>query len=67
MKKHYIKDLDLTNVKEGDFLYLEMPPFCTGEYKTIIKKDDEGFYVESEHLKGCIDYRLTPYWSEEYQ
>lgn len=59
-------DIDLSNVKEGDYLYFEMPPMCSGEYKEKIYKDDKGFYVK-KFWESCEGIRLTPYWGPEYQ
>lgn len=60
--KNYISSEEF---KEGDIIYFEMPPFCSGEYSAKVKKDDIGLYFEgNNYMKSCRDYRINnPYWS----
>lgn len=63
-----MKYLDNNKFKEGDIIYFDMPPMCSGEYSSKVKKDNIGLFVEEEFFDSCYGYRLNkPYWSEEYQ
>jgi hypothetical protein len=47
------------NFEEGDQIVFEMPPFCTGEYGAIVKKDEKfGLYIEDDdnYFEGCGDF-----------
>jgi hypothetical protein len=45
--------------EEGDQIVFEMPPFCSGDYGAIVKKDPAyGLYIEDEdnYFEGCRDF-----------
>lgn len=47
------------NFQEGDVIDFEMPPFCSGEYKAVVKKDpDFGLYIDKDdnYFEGCRDF-----------
>lgn len=47
------------NFQEGDEIVFEMPPFCSGDYAAIVKKDDNfGLYIDSDSnwFNGCRDF-----------
>lgn len=45
--------------QEGDEIIFEMPPFCSGDYATIVKKDPKfGLYVEYQWFEGCRDFQI---------
>jgi hypothetical protein len=64
MSKYYITNeisqFKLKNLKAGQKIIFEMPSFCSGDYKAIIKKDDIGFYIDSgnNYFKGCRDFEI---------
>lgn len=51
----------LAKAKAGDVIQFEMPPFCSGDYKAVIKKDKFGLYIDKDDnfLEGCRDFRLV--------
>jgi hypothetical protein len=45
--------------EEGDQIIFEMPPFCSGEYGAIVKKDEKfGLYIDDDdnYFEGCRDF-----------
>lgn len=45
--------------KEGDVIEFEMPSFCSGEYKAVVKNDvDFGLYIDEDdnYFDGCRDF-----------
>ena len=50
----------LDGVEEGDIIDFEMPSFCSGDYKAVVKKDDYGLYIDSKdnYMKGCRDFEI---------
>lgn len=43
----------------NDVIEFEMPSFCTGDYKAVVKKDDDfGLYIDSKdnYFEGCRDF-----------
>jgi len=47
--------------QEGDVIEFEMPPFCSGDYSAVVKKDkDYGLYIEDgdEYFEACRDFRV---------
>lgn len=67
LNKVYLHDLYLqTEFKEGDTIYFEMPPFCSGEYEAKVYKDARGLYINKKDnfFEGCRNYRINKkYWS----
>ena len=59
LEKNHIVNTIFSKIKEGDYLYLEMPAFCSGEYKSKIEKDEIGFYINKKDFHGCYGYKLT--------
>lgn len=57
MKKTYVNDIE---VEEGDIIRFEMPPFCSGEYVTIVETDDNGNYIKKkdDFFEACRDYEI---------
>jgi hypothetical protein len=54
------QDFDF-HFQEGDQIVFEMPPFCSGDYAAIVKKDpDFGLFIESEdnYFEGCRDFEV---------
>jgi hypothetical protein len=52
------QDFDI-QFQENDVIEFEMPSFCTGDYKAIVKKDpDFGLYINKEdaYFEGCRDF-----------
>jgi hypothetical protein len=48
--------------EEGDIITFEMPPFCSGEYGAVVKKDEKfGLYIDDDdnHFEGCRDFTVT--------
>lgn len=67
-EKYYLvnEEIDPDDVKEGDTIYFEMPPFCSGEYEAKVYKDEGGLYIKKEDnfFKGCRDFRINnKYWA----
>lgn len=66
--KYYIMNeiskYKIFNIKEGDIIYFEMPPMCSGEYFVRVYKDEYGYYItETPYFERCVDFRLNrPYW-----
>lgn len=61
-----LDDPGLSNVQEGDIIRFEMPPFCSGEYTAVVRKDDKhGLYIDKsdDFFDGCRDYEV--YSAEE--
>ena len=64
MSKYYITNeiakYNLKGLKSGKKIIFEMPPFCSGNYEAVIKKDDIGFYIDSRdnYFKGCRDFEI---------
>lgn len=63
MKKFYLINLeeyDVLDVKEGDVIVFEMPPFCSGDYEAVVMKDNRGLYIhkDNNHFDGCRDYEI---------
>jgi hypothetical protein len=47
--------------QEGDVIEFEMPSFCTGDYKAVVKKDPFfGFYINKKdaRFEGCRDFEV---------
>ena len=47
--------------QEGDIIIFEMPPFCSGDYKAVVRRDkDFGLYIDQEdnYFKGCRDFKI---------
>lgn len=47
--------------QEGDEIIFEMPPFCSGDYQAVVKKDpDFGLYIEEDdnYFNGCRDFSV---------
>lgn len=56
----YIKDWfrPSQTFKEGDVLFFDMPPFCSGDYSANIYLDsDQDPYIDKkdDYYKGCRD------------
>jgi hypothetical protein len=58
-----MKKISLINQKfkfqENDKIIFEMPPFCSGNYEAIVKKDDDfGLYIDesNNYFDGCRDF-----------
>lgn len=48
--------------QEGDIITFEMPPFCSGDYGAVVKKDpDFGLYIDDDdnYFEGCRDFIVT--------
>jgi hypothetical protein len=62
MEKHSLINIEEEfnlDFQEGDEIIFEMPSFCSGEYKTTIKKDPKfGLYVEEQWFNGCRDFEI---------
>lgn len=60
MIKYYLssvfKPKIIEKLNKGDILVLEMPPFCSGDYRLIVKEDGGGKYVTEGWIKGCRDF-----------
>jgi len=56
--KHF-KPEDIFEVKAGDKLIFDMPPFCSGDYEAKVKEDQLGLYVKS---KDCWFEGYRNYW-----
>lgn len=61
--KYFVED---DSVKEGDIIYFDMPPFCSGNYKSKVYKDEnDKLFVTEPYIEKCIEYRANkPYWIE---
>lgn len=61
--------IDLPDIKEGDIIYFDMPPFCSGEYEAKVLKDENGLYIEGKnYFNSCLNYRVNkPYWRKEWR
>lgn len=47
--------------QEGDEIIFEMPPFCSGDYRAIVKKNPKfGLYIDDEnnYFEGCRDFEV---------
>lgn len=67
MNKYYIVNENIEGVEEGDTVYFEMPPFCSGEYEAKVYKDEKGLYINKEDnfFEGCRDFRVNKqYWKD---
>lgn len=68
MRKSYLKeDFKLEGVQEGDFIYFDMPPMCSGSYYAIVYKDEKGLFIQQEddYFTSTPYYRLNkPYWND---
>ena len=45
--------------QEGDVIEFEMPPFCSGDYKAVVKIDPNfGPYIDDDDnsFEGCQDF-----------
>jgi len=54
------QDFDF-HFQEGDEIIFEMPPFCTGDYKAIVKRDPNfGLYIDKDnnYFEGCRDFEV---------
>jgi hypothetical protein len=54
------KDFEF-NFQEGDQIIFEMPPFCSGEYGAVVKKDEKfGLYIDDDdnYFEGCRDFEV---------
>ena len=63
MEKYYLINLEeyrQLDLKEGDVIVFEMPPFCSGEYEAQIMKDDLGLFIHQDdnYFEGCRDYEI---------
>lgn len=64
MSKYYITNeiakYNLKKIKSGQKIVFEMPSFCSGDYEAVIKKDEFGFYIDSNdnYFKGCRDFEI---------
>jgi len=61
----YIDDWfdDKVELKEGDTVIFEMPPFCSGDYKAKVFVDNDGdSYIDKKenYYKGCRDFYIKP-------
>lgn len=61
--RFYIKKLFKKGQKfnDGDILVFDMPPFCSGDYSTVIHLDNDGdpYIDKSEsYYEGCRDYYI---------
>jgi hypothetical protein len=58
--KFYLVNIDDT-FNDRDEIIFYMPPFCDGDYRTIVMEDDKGLFIlQSEnYFKGCRDYQVT--------
>lgn len=48
-------------LQEGDEIIFEMPSFCSGDYKAIVKKDDNfGLYIDEDnnYFDGCRSFEI---------
>jgi hypothetical protein len=61
-KIYYLLNLDDGyGFQEGDEILFEMPPFCSGDYRAIVKKDNRGIlYIDGcdNHFDSCRDYEV---------
>jgi autotransporter-associated beta strand protein len=57
--KVYINDLK-DEACQGDTIYFEMPPFCSGEYSARVEKDENGLYIlkKDNFFLGCRSYSI---------
>lgn len=49
------------NFEEGDEIIFEMPSFCSGNYKAVVKKHPKyGLYIDKKncHFEGCRDFEV---------
>ena len=47
--------------EEGDIIEFEMPSFCSGDYKAVVKSHPKyGLYVDRKdsHFEGCRDFTV---------
>lgn len=52
------QDIDF-KFQKGDQIIFEMPPFCSGDYGAIVKKDPNyGLYIDEDDnfFEGCRDF-----------
>ncbi len=57
-----VEDDFYKKLKEGDMIEFEMPPFCSGDYLTLVMKDKHGLYIDkrnSGYFQGCRDYFIS--------
>jgi len=50
----------LDKLKEGDIIQFEMPPFCSGDYEAVVKRDASGLYIEHDdnYFNGARDINI---------
>lgn len=64
MEKTYLHtimdDKDLDELEDGNTIYFEMPPFCSGDYEAIIMKDVHGLYIykSDDYFNGCRNFEI---------
>jgi len=52
------EDFDM-KFEEGDVIEFEMPSFCSGDYKAVVKRDEDfGLYIDKDdnYFEGCRDF-----------
>lgn len=66
--RNYINEQNVKelNIKEGDILYYDMPPFCSGNYSSKVFSDENGkLFVTESYINVAVDYKTNkPYWVE---
>lgn len=48
--------------REDDVIMFEMPSFCSGDYKAVVKADkDFGLYIDDDdnYFEGCRNFIVT--------
>ena len=62
MNKTYLSEVlkpeVIEKIKVGDILDLEMPSFCSGDYRLRVAEDGGGKYVREAWIKGCRDFTV---------
>lgn len=60
-EKFYLINIDY-DFKINHKIVYEMPPFCSGDYETIIYKDEKGLFIKKSDnfFTGCRDFKIIP-------
>ena len=63
-EKYYLVNCDyegFDTIGEGDEIIFTMPPFCSGDYRATVMKDEKGLFIPKRNnfLQGCRDYEIV--------
>lgn len=63
-EKYYLVNCDyegFDTIAEGDEIIFTMPPFCSGDYRATVMKDEKGLFIPKRNnfLQGCRDYEIV--------